>query len=296
MYQQYLVKTIKDHIKPKILKRNNRYKKWQYGYDVEHDVVIVSKDGTIGDVIEIQNLKIALPAIPDNVYAVSDKKENQRWARSEYPKPLAKIKSVFDWERYPVDFKEKWYDYIDEEFKRREEGYWFYNRGVATYITGSHYMFLQWTLYSGKHVKPTSDVMVCAISKTDALVFHSWRHQNLCIKQQYLPTHALGYYQNQGLMLKKCLLTKLYPYQSTIRSFSNPYKTVWTDQRRSSPTGYQRQNSQGVNSTKAKRQRKSMDLTRRSTGRTQVTTRMTVRNSNFSPTTNQVSGSVRITF
>ena len=152
------------------------------------------------------------------------------------------------------------------------------------------------SLYSGKHVKPTSDVMVCATSKTDALVFHSWRHQSSCIKQQYLPTHALGYYQNQGLTLKKCLPTKLYPYQSTIRSFSNPYKMVWTDQRRSLPTGYQRQNSQGVNSTKAKRQRNSTVSTRRSTGRTRVTTRMTVRNSNFSPTTNQVSGSVRIIF
>ena len=41
MYEQSLVKTIQDHIKPKVLKRNNRYKKWEYGYDVEHDVVII---------------------------------------------------------------------------------------------------------------------------------------------------------------------------------------------------------------------------------------------------------------
>ena len=66
MYEQSLVKVIKNHIKPKVLKRNNRYKKWEYGYDVEHDVVVISKDGTIGDVIEIQNLKIALPAIPES--------------------------------------------------------------------------------------------------------------------------------------------------------------------------------------------------------------------------------------
>ena len=77
MYEQSLVKVIQDHIKPKVLKRNNRYKKWEYGYDVENDVVVISKDGTIGDVIEIQNLKIALPAIPDNVYATSDKIEDQ---------------------------------------------------------------------------------------------------------------------------------------------------------------------------------------------------------------------------
>jgi len=145
MYEQSLVKTVEDHIKPKILKRNNRYKKWEYGYDVEHDVVIISKDGTIGEVIEIQNLKIALPKEPENVFSNSKKVEEQMWVKAEYPKTLSKIKSVFDWQRYPNSFKEEWYDYIDEEFKRREEGYWFYNRGLATYITGSHYMFLQWS-------------------------------------------------------------------------------------------------------------------------------------------------------
>jgi hypothetical protein len=145
MYEQSLVKTVEDHIKPKVLKRNNRYKKWEYGYDVEHDVVIISKDGTIGEVVEIQNLKIALPKEPENVFSNSKKIEEQMWVKAEYPKTLSKIKSVFDWQRYPNSFKEEWYDYIDEEFRRREEGYWFYNRGLATYITGSHYMFLQWS-------------------------------------------------------------------------------------------------------------------------------------------------------
>ena len=143
MYEQSLVKIIKEHIKPKVLKRNNRYKKWSYGYDVENDVVVISKDGTVGDVVEIQNLKIALPSEPDNVYVCSKKEE--RWARTKYPKQLSKIKNVFEWEQYPIDFKETWYDYIDEEFRRREEGFWFKNKGISTYITGSHYMFLQWS-------------------------------------------------------------------------------------------------------------------------------------------------------
>jgi hypothetical protein len=145
MYEQSLVKTIEDHIKPKVLKRNNRYNKWRYGYDVEHDIIVISKDGTIGEIIEIQNLKIALPKQPENVFSVSKRIEEQKWTKAEYPKTLSKIKSVFDWQRYPNSFKEEWYDYIDEEFKRREQGYWFYNKGLATYITGSHYMFLQWS-------------------------------------------------------------------------------------------------------------------------------------------------------
>ena len=187
MYEQSLVRVIQDHIKPKVLKRNNRYKKWEYGYDVEHDVVVVSKDGTIGDVIEIQNLKIALPAIPDNVYAASDKEEDQRWVKSEYPKQLAKIKSVFDWERYPANFKEEWYDYIDEEFKRREEGYWFYNRGVVTYITGSHYMFLQWSKI---------DVGAADYRESNRLFFIFWeacKADQRCYGMCYLKNRRSGF-------------------------------------------------------------------------------------------------------
>jgi len=38
MYKQNLYKILPDHIKPKILKRMNRYKKWEYGYNIDHDI------------------------------------------------------------------------------------------------------------------------------------------------------------------------------------------------------------------------------------------------------------------
>ena len=140
MYEQTLVKILKDHIKPTIFKRLNRYKKWEYGYNQEHDVVVISRTGQIGEVYEIQGIKIALPK-EDDVVAF----DGNRWKYSEYPKELNRIKSVFDWDEYPVEFKEKWYDYIDTEFKRREEGFWFYNKDKPSYITGTHYMYLQWS-------------------------------------------------------------------------------------------------------------------------------------------------------
>ena len=139
-YEQTLVKTLPDYIKPKVLKRNNKYKKWKYGYDKEHDVIVISKTGEIGDVYEIQNLKIALPK-ENNIHTF----KNDRWNKLEYPKDLDKIKSVFEWNQKPEYFKELWYDYIDKEFSKREQGFWFYNKGVATYITGTHYMYLQWS-------------------------------------------------------------------------------------------------------------------------------------------------------
>ena len=140
MYQQSLIKILDNYVKPKVLSRNNRYKKWQYGYNEEHDFVVISKTGEIGEVYEIQNLKIALP----KTKTVHKFKEN-KWTKFDYPVDLKKIKTVFDWERYPSEFKEKWYDYIDNEFIRREEGFWFYNKNKPTYITGTHYMYLQWS-------------------------------------------------------------------------------------------------------------------------------------------------------
>ena len=139
MYEQNLVKTITP-IKENVIKKNNRYKKWEYGYNKEYDVVVISKNGTIGEVIEIQNLAIALPAVPKEVQNTDNK-----WVAEEYPKELKNIKSIFDWETYPDTFKSKWYAYIDQEFTRREEGYWFKNNNVPTYLTGSHYMYLQHT-------------------------------------------------------------------------------------------------------------------------------------------------------
>jgi hypothetical protein len=141
MYEQNLFKIVNDHIKINTIKRLNKSKKWKYGYNKEHDIVVISKNGTIGDVIEIQNLKIALPKVPKNVH----KFEHDKWQVTPYPKELQRIKTIFDWREYPDDFKENYADYIEKEFVKREEGFWFYNLGKPTYITGTHYMYLQWS-------------------------------------------------------------------------------------------------------------------------------------------------------
>lgn len=143
-YKQTLWKEIKEVVNPKILQKQNKNKKWEYGYNSDYDFIVISKTGKIGQIIEIQNLRIALPEV-DECFKRSENKAEQYWEKHEYPKELSRIKSRFDWEEYPTEFKEKWYDYIDNEFKKREEGYWFYNDGIPTYITGTHYMYLQWS-------------------------------------------------------------------------------------------------------------------------------------------------------
>ncbi len=139
-YEQTLYKITKDYIKPSVISKKNRYAKWEYGYNKEHDVVVISKTGKIGDIYEIGNVMIALP----KTESAKDLGEN-KWKATEYPKLLKKIKSVQDWNAYPNSFKEQWHPYIDEEFERREKGFWFINKGKPTYITGTHYMYLQWS-------------------------------------------------------------------------------------------------------------------------------------------------------
>ena len=144
MYEQTLYKILPDHVKSAVIKKTNRYNNWKYGYNKDHDMVVISKTGKIGEIYEIQGLKIALPLI-ESAYKRKDKKEGQYWERLQVPKELEKIKNVFDWNKYPDAFKERWYNYIDNEFVYRDEGFSFYNNGVPSYITGTHYMYLQWS-------------------------------------------------------------------------------------------------------------------------------------------------------
>lgn len=186
MYEQTLYREITDHIKPNIIKQKNRHNKWEYGYNREHDVVVISKTGKIGEIYEIQNLKIALPLIED-AYKRSNKPQDQYWEQIELPKELSKIKSVFDWNKYPDTFKENWYDYIDQEFKNREEGFSFYNNGKPTYITGTHYMYLQWSKI---------DIGAPDFRESNRLFFIFWeacKADNRCYGMAYLKNRRSGF-------------------------------------------------------------------------------------------------------
>ena len=140
MYQQSLYKVIQP-VKINTIKRLNKSKKWKYGYNKENDVIVIGKTGQIGEIYEIQNLKIALPKQPKKIH----KFDSDKWEVTPYLKALNRIKTIFDWKEYPNDFKNQHIDYIEEEFKRREDGFWYYNKGIPTYITGTHYMYLQWS-------------------------------------------------------------------------------------------------------------------------------------------------------
>ena len=182
MYEQTLYKVLDNHINPKVISKLNRYNKWEYGYNKDHDVIVISKTGKIGEIYEIQGLAIALPA-ENNTH----KFELNRWEFTEYPKELEKIKTVFDWKEYSSEFQEKWFDYIDNEFKLRDEGFWFYNRSNPTYITGTHYMYLQWSKI---------DVGKPDFREANRLFFIFWeacKADNRCYGMCYLKNRRSGF-------------------------------------------------------------------------------------------------------
>ena len=145
MYKQTLYKIHNTHLSDKKIKHLNKHKKFEYGYNEDLDCVVISKDGTIGDIYEIQGLKVAIPKTPDSIDGEDLKQSDQFFKIKNKPESLNKIKSIYDFQSYPEDIKEKYYKYIDSEFNYRNDGYWFMCNGSANYITGSHYVYLSWT-------------------------------------------------------------------------------------------------------------------------------------------------------
>lgn len=115
--------------------------------DYEDPVVNVCPNDTSGEVIDISGLCIQLPQVPSNKEILFHElpKEEQYWRREPMPKDLLTIRSMDEWAEAPREFRGKYTPYIQKEFTRRREGVWFYNNGIPTYLTGRHYMMLQWS-------------------------------------------------------------------------------------------------------------------------------------------------------
>jgi hypothetical protein len=140
-----LYKIVKGLIPKTVISNKNRSRSWTYGYNADYNVVVISKTGEIGEIYDVSGLLIALPPAPKQCHRRSVAPTEQYWERESMPRELNKISTIFQWNQMPSLFKNNWVDYIEKEFDRREQGFWFMNNGEPTYITGSHYMYLQWS-------------------------------------------------------------------------------------------------------------------------------------------------------
>ena len=106
----------------KIRKAHNKLGRWSYGYNETYDIVIISKNGTLGSIYNINGIRIGLPAVPEHKDILNHTitKSNQRWVRDEFfPEGLTK----------ETENESQYANYINAEFKKREEGVWLYIKG-----------------------------------------------------------------------------------------------------------------------------------------------------------------------
>lgn len=99
-----------------------------------------------GYVIDIKTGELSYRGI----WSRSDVVEEQYWERTPLPEWYKKkSKEQDEYERKRKDDAPPYYDeqlneYIKQEWDRRLNGFWFMNNGNPVYLTGLHYMFLQW--------------------------------------------------------------------------------------------------------------------------------------------------------
>lgn len=114
----------------------NKAKSWVYGYDESINTIIISKDGTLGEVYRIAGINIGFPQKPEHKEIINYTKTavNQKWEREKIPIGLNE----------ETQFNAEHADYIERQFKNRNQGIWIYLNGAAVYMTGTYWFFLSW--------------------------------------------------------------------------------------------------------------------------------------------------------
>jgi hypothetical protein len=74
--QNRLFYVVKNLVPKLVLGNKNKAKTWIYGYSKKYDMVVISKNGQIGDIVNINGLNIALPIRPEKIVQESELKVN----------------------------------------------------------------------------------------------------------------------------------------------------------------------------------------------------------------------------
>jgi len=108
---------------------------------------------------DLKPIQIPLPEPPkeDKVIGFGMLPKEQVWRRFPLPKKLkelekkcASIDECYKMLRQEPEFYSEEIEYVQTEWKRRKEGLWIYINGMATYIPGKYYMYLNhWHLDVG---------------------------------------------------------------------------------------------------------------------------------------------------
>lgn len=189
---------------------SNYHQKW---YNESEDAIMICPNGTKGEVINIDGLKIQLPKKPPRkeiLFSNLSKKE-QYWRRTPLPKGLN------------VNNSEPFIDYIMEEFRRRREGVWFMNNGEAVYLTGNAYFALQWC-----KMRDTGDYMNFRYAQLEMFYFkEACLRDKRCVGELFVKSRRTGFtYVTLAMMLNEATSSSNNNYGMTSQSDADA-KKAW---------------------------------------------------------------------
>lgn len=115
------------------------YRPHRYGtkQNINGIVVTIPPNGNVFNILTNQWEK-------RDIFKRSSKKENQYWERPLPPDNYEskRKKEISAQKTNPEYYNPELQNYRNQEWDRRLNGFWFYNNGVATYVTGLHYFYL----------------------------------------------------------------------------------------------------------------------------------------------------------
>lgn len=120
---------------------------------------------------DVQGLICHIPPVPaKHLIAGFDlPKKDQMWRRTELPEDwdLWREEEEIAMEEDPEYVHPKIHAFVAQEWDRRLNGYWFYNNGKPTYITGKHYFYVNWWKLDSGYPD---------YRDTDRLLFYFWQY------------------------------------------------------------------------------------------------------------------------
>jgi hypothetical protein len=180
----------------------NKAKSWKYGYDAAIDTVIISKDGTLGEIYNVSGINIGLPQQPpkEEILNYNKTASNQKFKRESLPEALTDI-SIANYNRkltgtekeksdkaaqYLNSLYDKYSDYIDQEYERREKGLWVFINGLPVYIVGTYYYGIQW-------IREETDYPNFRVIQNELMIFwEACKADDRCYGMQYVKNRRIG--------------------------------------------------------------------------------------------------------
>lgn len=97
------------------------------------------------DIEDMTPVKIILPDPPNKNKVINYRRptSSQMWEKMSLPKSFQRFKN---WPKESIynHLSADEHEFIQGEYKKLDEGYWFYNNGELIWITNHHYLFLNW--------------------------------------------------------------------------------------------------------------------------------------------------------